>query len=102
MIRQLYERYIHLCGNVLLDLCPLFFFAFEDGCRVAGDVFDSVEGDIATGVIRGVRACAWHLEVALGRVLKWRRGLALRGNGRHECKKVKGCGVAGRKPEHVL
>lgn len=95
---------MHLCGNVLLDLCPLFFFTFEDGCRVAGDVFDSVEGDIATGMgwIRGVRACAWHLKVAFGRVLKRRRGLGLRGNGGHECKKVKGYGVIGRKPERVL
>jgi hypothetical protein len=97
---------MHLCGNVFLDLCPLFFFAFEDRRRVARKVFDSLEGDIATGMrgrIGGVRACAWHSEVALGRVLEWRSGLALRGgNGRHDCKKVKKMRGNWPQPEHVL
>lgn len=91
--RQSYERYTHLPGNICLDLCPLLFFTFEDGCGVAWNVFNSVEGDIAPGMRGGVRvgAIGGHLEVAFGRVLEGRGELVLgRGNGGHEGERMRG------------
>jgi hypothetical protein len=62
----------------------LLFFTFEDRCGITWKVFYAVEGDIAPGMRCRVRvgAIGGHLEVAFGRVLKRRGGLALgRGNG---------------------